>query len=77
MDLVKFLRKNHYEFSIDKNLRLHSFETETFISKIQDVLVYDPYDYQRETFEKIIKLNRSLVLSPTSSRKEFNYLSGG
>lgn len=65
--LLKMAKDNQWKVSIDKSLKLTSFESD--LEKFQDIvfpnLLLEPYDYQVETFIKSITLNRSLVLSPT------------
>jgi len=70
-------RDNQWTIEIDKSLKLDDFdlEIEKFIEKVLPNLILEPYDYQLETFIKSIKLNRSLILSPTRLRKILRYLS--
>lgn len=70
VDILKMSKENGWPITIDKNLKLVNFdsELETFIENILPNLVLEPYDYQIDSFIKSIKLNRSLVLSPTRQR---------
>lgn len=65
--LLKMTRDNQWTIEIDKSLKLDDFdlEIEKFVEKVLPNLILEPYDYQLETFIKSIKLNRSLILSPT------------
>ena len=74
IELVKFCKKNNWEISVDKRLKLDSFDfpLSSFVNNVIPELKLDPYDFQLETFIKSIQLNRSLVLSPT--RKSVNRL---
>ena len=71
ISLFKLAKDNDWDLEIDKNLKLDAFDKdiETFIEDVLPELILEPYDYQMEAFLKSIKLNRSLVLSPTGSGK--------
>ena len=65
--LLRLALKNDWKISVSKSLKLKNFDSdlELFVDEIIPKLLLDPYDYQLDTFVKSIKLNRSLVLSPT------------
>lgn len=67
ISLFKLAKDNDWDLEIDKNLKLDAFDKdiETFVEDVLPELILEPYDYQMEAFLKSIKLNRSLVLSPT------------
>lgn len=71
--LLKLAHKNEWKVSVCKSLKLVNFDylLESFIDKVIPNLILEPYDYQLEAFVKSLKLNRSLVLSPTASGKSF------
>ena len=71
--LFKLAKDNEWQITVDKSLRLDSFDNdiEQFVEEVLPDLILEPYDYQIEAFLKSIKLNRSLVLSPTGSGKSF------
>lgn len=71
--LLKLAQKNGWETNVDKSLKLENFDAaiERFIDEVIPDLILEPYDYQIETFTRSIKLNKSLVLSPTASGKSF------
>lgn len=72
-DLVRYFREFEYEFSIDRELKLHEFKAELseFIETVIPDLTLEPHDYQIDSFVKCIRLNRALVLSPTASGKSY------
>lgn len=77
-DLIRLLKKNNEDIILSKELKFIDFGDaviDNFIKTIDDILEIDPYNFQLDVFKKSLQLNKSLVLSPTSSRKEFNYLS--
>ena len=71
--LFKLAKDNEWQITVDKSLRLDSFDNdiEQFVEEVLPDLILEPYDYQMDAFLKSIKLNRSLVLSPTGSGKSF------
>jgi len=71
--LYKLAKDNEWQITIDKSLKLDSFDQdlEQFVEDVLPDLILEPYDYQMDAFLKSIKLNRSLVLSPTGSGKSF------
>lgn len=70
-DLIRLAKKNSWEIKVDKAFKLVDFDSplEEFINTVLPQLTMEPYDYQLEVFLKSLRLNRSLVLSPTGSRK--------
>jgi superfamily II DNA or RNA helicase len=72
-DLIRWLRELEIEFVVDKHLRLTAFtdELEVWKASTLPTLELEPYDYQLDTFQKAIQLNRALILSPTASGKSF------
>jgi superfamily II DNA or RNA helicase len=72
-DLIRWLRELEIEFVVDKQLRLTAFtdELEVWKASTLPTLELEPYDYQLDTFQKAIQLNRALILSPTASGKSF------
>lgn len=78
-DLIKFLKKNEVEITLDKSLSLIDFGKtlddfiDTILSEDNFLNLY-PYDYQVSAFKKSLSLNKSLVLSPTASREKFGYI---
>jgi len=73
VDLLRFIQENKWEMTIDKSLKLENFdlEIEKFLEKVLPDLILEPYDYQMTSFIKSIRLNRSLILSPTGSGKSY------
>lgn len=73
VSLFKLAKDNKWQITIDKSLKLDSFDNdiEQFVEEVLPDLILEPYDYQMDAFLKSIKLNRSLVLSPTGSGKSF------
>lgn len=70
VDLIRYFKENEYEFTINKSLKLQKFDEplSEFIETVIPELEMEPYDYQLDSFIKSIRLNRSLILSPTGSR---------
>lgn len=70
-DLIRYLKKDNVEFSIDKSIIPTNFdkELEAFNEAVIPELVLEPHDYQLDSFTKAIKLGRSLTLSSTGSGK--------
>lgn len=73
VDLLRFIQENKWEMTIDKSLKLENFdlEIEKFLENVLPDLILEPYDYQMTSFIKSIRLNRSLILSPTGSGKSY------
>lgn len=69
IEIMKFCKKNDYEYSIDKDLKFDNFsEDVTKFSEFNHN--YEPHDYQWESFQDAIKFNSGLILSPTGCMDE-------
>lgn len=66
IDLLRWLNKSEISLTIDKNLRLIQFNNiDKWCEKTYPQLNFIPHDFQDFAFRQSIKLNKSLILSPT------------
>lgn len=63
-DLARFCKSREYTISVSKDLRL--INVDNMIESFDfDQLSATPRDYQLDAYQKSLRMNRSLVLSPT------------
>lgn len=70
-ELMQWAKKCGYsvEFDKDSGQLIRKFDCSAFLDNWSEYVRFEPYDYQLEAVENILKLNKCLVLSPTSSGK--------
>lgn len=76
VELIRFCKKNRYEFSIAKDIRTLNLsqELDSFIDNISTICTKSPtgkYTYQLDILKSVVGLNKALVLSSTGSGKSF------
>ena len=71
IDLIKFLNKNDYSYSINKE-DIRPLTVDSYIDELQSKIKFDitgKYAYQWDATKKAIEMNKLLILSSTGSGK--------